>query len=602
MIQKGKADKSEYVEGVVCKANEISDNEMKMLPLGDEGGKILLIKQKGELHAIGTKCTHYGALLHTGALGEGRVRCPWHGACFNIKTGDIEDYPGLDSLPCYKVTVTNGDVKVQARRKDLDANRRIKEFTCKLDNQRTVVIVGGGPAAATCAETLRHEGFPGRVIMVCKEPVLPYDRIKVSKTMDFDIEKSLLRSQSFYDERRIETKLSTEAVSLDAAEKTIKLSDGESLRYDYAFIATGSKPRRPSIPGSDLRNIFVLRNHADAAETFKQLSSEKNLVVLGQSFIGMEAAAYCSNKVASVTVVGRDKTPLKAVFGEDIGNKVREEFEGKGIKFMFETNIERFIGREDGSLSQVELTSGEVLPADIVIAGIGSTLYTDWMKESAVEMRGDGSVVVDNHLKTSVEGIYAGGDIAYAPVFASNDEPAGIGHFSLAHYHGRIAALNICGKDTILRAVPYFWTTLFGKSYRYAGHGAASSIKIHGSLETSKFFAYHYKNGQVIAMSSVGMDPIVSDFAEYIHEGKTLTQEEVEADPIGWMKNKPLDALKTFFPEKFVSSMGCCESQQKRAYHTLTISQRNINNCRLSNYTMNMARLLFKCFRRLVRP
>lgn len=96
-------DQQDYVEGVVCKQEDINENEMKLLPLGDDGGKILLVKQKGQLHAIGTKCTHYGALLHTGALGEGRVRCPWHGACFNIKTGDIEDYPGLDSLPCYKV-------------------------------------------------------------------------------------------------------------------------------------------------------------------------------------------------------------------------------------------------------------------------------------------------------------------------------------------------------------------------------------------------------------------------------------------------------------------------------------------------------------------
>ena len=101
----GKTDKLDYVEDVVCNQNDIAENEMKLLPLGDDGGKILLIKQKGELHAIGTKCTHYGALLNTGALGEGRVRCPWHGACFNIITGDIEDYPGLDSLPCYKVKI-----------------------------------------------------------------------------------------------------------------------------------------------------------------------------------------------------------------------------------------------------------------------------------------------------------------------------------------------------------------------------------------------------------------------------------------------------------------------------------------------------------------
>ncbi|XP_011296982.1 apoptosis-inducing factor 3 isoform X2 [Fopius arisanus] len=595
-----KKNESEYVEGIVCKESEISENEMKVLPLGDEGGKILLIKQKGEIHAIGSKCTHYGALLSTGVLGDGRVRCPWHGACFNIKTGDIEDYPGMDCLPSYKVSVTNGDIKVQAKRTDLKDNRRVKEFTGQLDCEKTAVIVGGGPSAATCAGTLREEGFLGRIVMIAKEPLLPYDRVKASKDLEYDVEKSLLRSQSYYDERQIETKLSTEAVSLDTTAKTVQLSNGETLRYDYVFIATGSKPRRPDVPGSDLRNIFVLRDQADATAIVKQLSPEKNLVVLGLSFIALETAAYCSNKVASVTIVGRGRTPLKPVFGEAIGNRVREEFESKGIRFKVETNIQKFIGREDGTVHQVELATGEVLSADVVIVGIGSTLYTDWMKGS-VDMRDDGSVVVNKHLETSAKGVYAGGDIAYAPVFIANDESSTISHYQLAQYHGRIAALNICGKNTALRTVPYFWTMLFGKGFRYSGFGSASSVSIYGSLEELKFFAYYYKNGKVIAMSSVRMDPIVSEFAEYLSEGKTLTQEEVEADPTGWMKNKPVDALKAL-PEKFSSSMWRCEHQQKRVYHTLTISHRKINSCQLSNYTMKMSRLLIKCSRRLLRP
>ncbi|KAF7998600.1 hypothetical protein HCN44_011008 [Aphidius gifuensis] len=533
------------VEGVVCKVEDINENEMKLLPIGDQGQKILLIKQNGELHAIGTKCTHYGALLHTGALGEGRVRCPWHGACFNIKTGDIEDFPGLDSLPCYKVSVDNGQVKVQAKQKDLAANKKIKEFvTCQIDNSKVAVVVGGGPAGATCVDNLRQEGFTGRIVLICKEPVLPYDRVKVSKIMDFDIEKSLLRPQFFYDERKIETKLNVEATELIPSKKIIKLSNGENLKYDHVFLATGSKARTLSIPGSNLQNIFVSRNYDDAQTTFKKLSKDKNVVILGLSFIGMEVAAYCVGKVKSVTIVGNDSVPLKPVFGLEIGERAKQGHEAKGVQFIFNQTIAKLLSSDEKQVSHVELTDGTVLPADIVVLGIGAIFYTDWLKSSGIEMLENGAIVVDKYLKTNIDNVYAGGDIAYAPVFSSNNESKTIGHFALAQYHGQIAASNICGKNTELRTVPFFWSALLGNNYRYAGSGQAEKIKIYGSLESFKFFAYHINNGKVVAMSSVGTDPIVSDFANYLYEGKTLTEKEIEHNPIGWMKNKPLAVLK----------------------------------------------------------
>ncbi|XP_024939599.1 apoptosis-inducing factor 3 isoform X2 [Cephus cinctus] len=576
------SERADYVEGVVCNEKDINENEMKMLPLGDDGGKILLIKQKGELHAIGTKCTHYGALMHTGALGEGRVRCPWHGACFNIKTGDIEDYPGLDSLPCYQVTVNNkGLVNVRARRKDLELNKRTKTM-CKFDaaNKKMAVIIGGGPSGATCAETLRQEGFTGRIVMVCKEPILPYDRCKVSKTMDFELEKALLRPQLFYDENKIETKLNVEATALDTNANIVKLSSNEELKYDYLYIATGSKARKPDVPGADLANIFVMRNHADSVGIVSQLSLEKHVVVLGLSFIGMEAAAYCIGKVASVTVVGRDTVPFRAVFGPEIGERAKREHELKGVKFIFGTNIAKFIPNEDDTaVKEIELLNGTVLPADIAIMGIGSTFFTEWLKDSSLEMKEDGSIVTDQYLKTNIENVYAGGDIVYAPVYSSNNERAAIGHYPLAHYHGKIAAQNICGKLTPLKAVPFFWTTLFGKSYRYAGYGKADKIKIHGSLDDLKFFTYYFKDGKVIAMSSVGRDPIVADFANLLYEGRALTEEEVEKDPVAWMRHKPKDFIKKDTSSEksnapvpdIKSDKGYFGNQQGRSYHTLAL-------------------------------
>ncbi|KAL7287605.1 hypothetical protein TKK_0018252 [Trichogramma kaykai] len=564
-------DKTEvYVEDVVCKETDIQENEMKLLPLGDDG-KILLIKQKGELHAIGTKCTHYGALLHTGALGEGRVRCPWHGACFNIKTGDIEDFPGLDSLPCYQVSVDKGLVKVKAKQSELLGNKRVKGMVRKNKcNSETIVIVGGGPAGATCAETLRQEGFEGRIILICKEGVFPYDRVKLSKAMDTDVQNILLRPQCFYEQNNIETVFDIEAVKLDSNKKTVYLTCNQEYKYSKIFLATGSQARRPDLPGVNLQNIFVLKDFKDSNGIHKLLKEDvtkkNHIVVLGTGFIGMEAAAYCADKCASVTVIGRDCVPFKSVFGEEIGMRIKKEFQNKGVKFIDNNCILKFIPREDDEklVGKVQLKEDLSLKADIVILGIGSNLTTTWLKDSGLQMTDNCALIVDEYLKTNIDDVYAGGDIAYAPVYCAKTKAA-IGHYGLAHYHGKIAAMNMCGNQTPLQAVPFFWTTLFGKSYRYAGFGIPDKVKIVGSLEEMKFFAYYIKNCKVIAMSSVGRDPIVSDFANYLYEGKTLTEDEVEKDPIAWIRNKPKD-LQTMPISTSISRF----SQQQKYYHTLT--------------------------------
>lgn len=225
-----------------------------------------------------------------------------------------------------------GQIKVKAKRSDLEANRRTKGL-CKLQagHPNTAVIVGGGPAGATCAETLRQEGFEGRIVMICREAFVPYDRVKVSKTMDLDVQKILLRSQSFYDDNNIETKLGTQATALNTETQMITLDNGEELHYDYLFIATGSKPRKPDLPGVNLPNVFVIRDYTDAAAVCKQIAEDKHVVVLGMGFIGMEAAAYCNGKCASVTVVGKESIPFKPVFGEEIGEQIKKDFEAKGL-------------------------------------------------------------------------------------------------------------------------------------------------------------------------------------------------------------------------------------------------------------------------------
>ncbi|XP_052901936.1 apoptosis-inducing factor 3 isoform X1 [Anopheles moucheti] len=525
----------DFIEAVVCQESDIGDNQMKQVELGE--GKVLLVRQNGKLTAIGSKCSHYGAMLVTGALGEGRVRCPWHGACFNVETGDIEDFPGMDSLPCYRVTVGEaGDVKVRAKRTELATNKRARVMTKRAEqDERTYVVIGGGPSGATCAETLRQQGFTGRIVMINKEPSLPYDRIKVSKTMDMDLEKCLLRTQQFYDANDIEVMLGIAVTRLDGATREITLDNGYKIRYDKAYIATGSKPRRPPIDGADLDNVCVLRTAADSKQVNEQLGPEKQIVILGTSFIGLEAAAYCVNKVAKVTVIGRGAVPLKESFGDAVGKRVMELFQEKGVEFVMNSGIRRCIG-EAGTLKQVELTDGTMLDADVCIFGIGSTLYTEFLANSGITLNRNGSINTDQYLETNIEGVYVGGDIANAPVHSNDGQQATIGHYPLAQYHGCVAALNMAGVATPLKAVPFFWTVLFGKSFRYCGYGTPDEVVVEGDLAGLKFVAFYIgKGGRVIGMSSCQRDPVVAQFAEYSSQGKVLHKDDLTPNPFGWI-------------------------------------------------------------------
>lgn len=549
---------NDFVEEVVCKETDLNDNEMKTFELGDHG-KVLVVKQHGTFKAVGTKCSHFGAPLVTGSLGDGRVRCPWHGACFSLTTGDIEDFPGLDSLPCYQVKVENGDVTVRAAKKDLETNKRVKTMALRdTKDERTFVVVGAGPSGGVCAETLRQEGFTGRIVLVGKEPYLPYDRVKVTKAMNLPAEKLQLRDPKFYDSNSIETMLGVEASEVNPSSKEVVLNNGYRIKYDKIYIATGSSPRKADIPGANLKNVVVVRTVDNSMYIQSQLGKDKHVVILGVSFIGLEAAAYCVDKVASVTVIGRDSVPLKPVFGQAIGGRIQQFMETKGIVFKMNNGIKTCNGDDDGKLVSVELNDGEILPADLCIMGVGSTLNTDFLKNSGVSMNRNGSIDTDEYLQSSVADVFVGGDIANAPVFSSDNEKATIGHYGLAQYHGRKAAFNMVGKREALKAVPFFWTMVFGTPFRYSGYGRASDSLVFGDLEKMDYVAYFLNNdNKVISITSCGptpgkifcmptltlsltfhliTGPVVAHWAEYTTQGKTLYRKDLEPDPYAWVK------------------------------------------------------------------
>ncbi|KAK5638929.1 hypothetical protein RI129_013224 [Pyrocoelia pectoralis] len=493
----------DYVEDVVCKDSDIKENEMKVFDLRDVG-KVLLVRHKGKLSALGANCTHYGAPLQNSALGDGQLRCQWHGACFNISTGDIEDFPGLDSLPCYQVSLLNDDVKVRARRSELTANKRTKPMSKRdPNNNEHFIIIGGGPSGAVCAETLRQGNFQGKITIVNKEQYLPYDPLQ-------------LRPANFYLEYDIDIIVNCEATKIDLDHKKVQLKDGRSLNYDRLYIATGCSARKIDIPG-----III---------------SEKHVVILGSSFIGMEVAAYCVDKAASVTVVSKTEVPFEQVFGKEVGQSVLKLFLEKGVKFIGESGIKSCHGNADGVLNEVELNDGTRINADILVMGTGSVLNTQFLKESSIPVNDNGSVTVNEYLQTSIPNIFAGGDIANAPIWSHHNDHGFIGHYGLAQYHGKVAAMNMLNKGKILKAIPFFWTMWFGKGIRYCGYGSFDDVVIRGDVNNLVFVAYYIKNEEVVSICSCGMDPIVAKYAEYISQGNKLYKKDLGKDPFELLK------------------------------------------------------------------
>ncbi|XP_065201959.1 apoptosis-inducing factor 3-like isoform X2 [Planococcus citri] len=524
------ANGQETIEAVVCKDSDVPDNGMKEFPFGPDGDKILLVKQQGKLYGLGTKCSHYGVPLVNGALGKGRIRCPAHGACFNVSTGDIEEAPGLDGIPCFQVqTLANGDVVVCAAKSALKTPKKVKPMVRKSCNlKQTYVVVGAGAAGSSCAEVLRQEGFKGRIVVIGEEKHLPYDRVKSNKAMDMDVNKIILREKEFYDSNDIEMMNGERVTKLDTNSKIVSTDSGKEFPYDKVFIGVGVKPRRPTfIPNHELENIFTIRNIDDGNLVDSKLGPLVKVVIIGSSFIAMESAAYCAPKVARVTVIGRSSVPFSDTLGEEVGDRFKRYFESRGVSYRNNSNVVRFEGEND-KLTQVVLNTGEVIPADICIVGIGSEYDTGFLKDTGVTLTKNGAIEVNEYLQTNLDGVFAGGDTCNAPVHGSKNVKASIGHWQLAQHHGRIAALNMLGKQEPIRSVPFFFSAMFSFNLRYSGygHGFTEAITV-GDLENFKFVTYYLKDDEVIAATSIGADPIVAKVAEVLHSGKKIVKEGV---------------------------------------------------------------------------
>lgn len=526
---------------VVAKANELSDGEMKEVELADQ--KVLLVKIDGEYHAYAGECPHHGAPLAEGTLCDCRIRCPWHQAVFDAADGKLLQPPALDHLKPFHVQVIGGNVVImmpkeprsvetpamasrnlaEDARKDADdvaggakGQYERGEATERLRQYRTMVIIGAGPAGHAAAEQLRQKGYEGNLTMIASQSVPPYDRTELSKRYlrSDDAPDPALRPASFYREYDIDLLLDTTVTKLSTRDRTLTLEDGSEMQYDRVLLATGSRPRTLGVDGEDLENVLTLRVKSDADAIIQAASNARQAVVVGASFIAMEAAAALTERNIKVHVVAPEHVPFARVFGREIGRMYQRLHEEKGTTFHLGRKVESFAGN-NGKLGQVTLDNGESLQADLAVVGVGVTPVTDYLSD--IETNDDGSIDADATLQVA-ENVFAAGDIVRLPDWR-NGQPMRIEHWRFAQQLGRLAGRNMLGADEEYRDVPFFWTNQHMVITDYVGHAPEwDNVVIDGSVDDREFVAYYLKDGKVHAAAGCSREKTMCLIAEAMPE------------------------------------------------------------------------------------
>jgi 3-phenylpropionate/trans-cinnamate dioxygenase ferredoxin reductase component len=398
-----------------------------------------------------------------------------------------------------------------------------------MTNEDTFVIVGASLAGAKAAETLRAEGFGGRLLLVGSEDERPYERPPLSKDYlrgEADRETTFVHPEGFYAEHDIELRLGRTAVSLDTAGAELALDDGERLRYDRLLLTMGSEPRRLSIPGAELDGVMYLRSVADCDALRGRLDRGGAVVVIGAGWIGAEVAASARQRGLEVTVIEPLEVPLERVLGREVGAVYRDVHLDHGVQMLLGTGVEAFEGA--GVVERVRLSDGRVLECDFVVVGIGVQPRTGLAAEAGLTV--DNGILVDEHLRTSAPGVFAAGDVANArhPFYG---EPIRVEHWANALHQGPAAARAMLGQADAYDRLPYFFSDQYDVGMEYAGFAREwDRVVFRGDPAAREFIAFWLVGQRVVAGMNVNMWDVTDTIQSIIRERVPVDDRRL-ADP-----------------------------------------------------------------------
>jgi 3-phenylpropionate/trans-cinnamate dioxygenase ferredoxin reductase component len=393
----------------------------------------------------------------------------------------------------------------------------------------TFVIAGGGLAGAKAAETLREEGFDGRLVLIGAESERPYERPPLSKDYlrgEAERETIYVHPEDFYAEHDIELKLGRRAVELDLRERELVLDDGEWLRYDRLLLATGAEPRRLAIPGGELDGVFYLRSVADCDALRGRLDQGGSVVVVGAGWIGCEVAASARSRGLEVTVVDPQAVPLEHVLGREVGAVYRDIHLDHGVRMQLGTGVDRFEGV--GVVERVRTSDGEAIDCDFVVVGVGVRPRIELAERAGIAV-GDG-ILADERLQTDASGVFVAGDVAGAqhPLYG---ERIRVEHWANALEQGPVAARNMLGRGLAYERLPYFFSDQYDVGMEYTGYARTwDRVVFRGDPATRGFIAFWLDGDRVVAGMNVNVWDVVDPIQRLIRERIAVDDQRL-ADP-----------------------------------------------------------------------
>jgi apoptosis-inducing factor 3 len=476
--------------------SELTDGGMILGHVGDD--EVVLARAGNELFAIRAQCSHYRGPLVKGLIVGDTVRCPWHHACFSLRTGEALRAPALDPIPCWRVDREGDRVFV---REKLPAAQFAPESAGARERPASIVIVGGGAAGVAAAEMVRRKGYDGPVTLISADADPPVDRPNLSKDFlagDAQDDWIPLWPNDFYVEQRIDLVLGRRVSSIDPGKRIVRLEDGSERQYGALLLATGADPVRLPIPGATDDRVRYLRSFADSRAIVERAATARHVVVAGASFIGLEVAASLRARGIDVDVVAPDSVPLERVLGIEVGRFVRSLHEAKGVRFHLGQTVAGIDGRT------VTLSGGTTIDSDFVVLGVGVKPAVAIAEQAGLAM--DRGISVNEYLETSAPGVFAAGDVARWPD-PHTGERIRVEHWVVAERQGQTAARNMLGARERFDMVPFFWSQHYDTRINYVGHAERwDEVAIDGSLEALDCSVEYRRDGKTLAVATVGRD------------------------------------------------------------------------------------------------